>query len=98
LSFLSLSSHLAVALGLILLGSLALSFLEPITDLFFFSKLSALEEEKAYPTYSTAEPVGGMLAKIIPGIALAFFYDKAIFIILGVFLFFIANRAFAIKS
>jgi MFS family permease len=97
-SFLSLSSHLSVALGLILLGSLALSFLEPITDLFFFSKLSALEEEKAYPTYSTAEPLGGMLAKILPGIALAFFYDKAIFIILGVFLFFIASRAFAIKS
>lgn len=98
LSFFTLSSQLAVVLALILAGSLALSFLEPITDLFFFSRLSILEEEKAYPTYSTAEPVGSMLAKIIPGISLALFYDKAIFIILGISLFFIATRAFAIRG
>jgi MFS family permease len=98
LSFLSLPSYLVIALGLIILGSLALSFLEPITDLFFFSKLSILEEEKTYPTYSTADPLGGMIAKILPGAALLVFYDKAVFITIGILLLFIGYKAFAIRT
>lgn len=98
MSFLFFTAYLPATLGLILLGSLALSFLEPISDLFFFSKVSILDEEKAYPTYITSSPIGSMLAKIIPGVALLVFYDKAVFVIVGVLMCFIAYRATAIKS
>lgn len=97
-SFFFFSSYLTLVLGLIILGSLALSFLEPVTDLFFFSKLTLLEEEKAYPTYSTASPLGEMLAKLLPGAALLIFYDKAVFIIIGALMVFISYRALAIRN
>ncbi len=76
LSFFAFSSHLAIALGLILAGSIAMSFLEPISDLFFFSKVSLLEEEKTYPIYATSSPVGGMLSKVLPGLILVAFLMK----------------------
>lgn len=98
MSFLLFTTYLPIVLGLILLGSLALSFLEPISDLFFFSRISITDEEKAYPTYITSSPIGSMLAKIIPGLALLVFYDKAVFVIAGVIMSYIAYRAFAIKS
>ncbi len=98
LSFFAFSSYLFLALGLILLGSLALSFLEPISNLFFFSKVSLLEEEKAYPIYATSAPIGSMAAKILPGLVLVIFYDKAVFILIGLIMAFVAYRAFAIKD
>jgi hypothetical protein len=98
LSFFFFDSYSVIALGLILLGSLALSFLEPISDLFFFSKVSLLEEEKAYPIYSTSSPIGSMVSRIIPGLALLIFYDKAVFVIVGFLMCFIAYRALAIKE
>jgi MFS family permease len=98
LSFFFFDSYSVIALGLILLGSLALSFLEPISDLFFFSKVSLLEEEKAYPIYSTSSPIGSMVSRIIPGLALLIFYDKAVFVIVGFLMCFIAYRAFAVKD
>ncbi len=98
LSFLSLESYLPIVLGLVLLSSLALAFLEPISDLFFFSKVSLLEEEKAYPIYVTSSPVGSMISRILPGIALAIFYDQAIFILIAIFMVLIAFRAFYIKE
>lgn len=98
LSFLFMPSYLSVVLGLVLFGSLALSFLEPISDVFFFSKLSLLEEEKAYPTYSTASPIGGTVAKVLPGVALIFFADKAVFLAIGALLLFITYRAFDVRG
>lgn len=98
LSFVAFPSHFIVALGLILLGSLAMSFLEPISDLFFFSKVSLLEEEKAYPIYATSSPVGGIIGKIAPALVLVALYDQATFILIGLLMCFITYRALAIKD
>lgn len=97
-SFFFFDSHLIVVLGLILAGSLALSFLEPISDIFFYSKVSIMEEEKAYPMYATAAPVGSTIAKIVPGLTLLVFYDRAVFVVIGLVMLFIAYKAFAIKD
>lgn len=88
----------AAVLGAILLASLALSFLEPITNLFFFSKVSSLEEEKAYPTFVTADLMGGMLAKATTGATLLFFGDSAAFLAVGILLLFILHTAYRVKG
>lgn len=97
-SFFVFESHLIIALGLVLFGSLALSFLEPISDLFFFSKVSLLEEEKAYPIYATSSMTGDMTGKILPGLVLVVFFDQAVFALLALMMCFITFRAFAIKE
>lgn len=98
LSFIVFSSFLPVALFLVFLGSLALSFLEPISDLFFFNKVSLLEEEKTYPTYATSAPFGSVISKLMLGAALTVLHDKAIFLIVAVLTGYIAYRALSITA
>ncbi len=97
LSFFLFESHLAIVLGLVLLGSLALSFLEPVSDLFFFSKVTLLEEEKTYPVYETSSLLGSVISRIFPGLVLIIFYDQAVFALMGLLMCFIVYRALAVK-
>lgn len=97
-SFFILDVNFTLALGIILVASLALSFIEPLSNLFFFSKVSLLEEERGYPVYATSFLVGNMSAKLLPGLILVALYDKFIFILAAALMGFIAYRALAIKS
>lgn len=98
LSFFYFTSNLTIVLGLILLGSLALSFLEPISELFFFSKVSLTEEEKGCPIYTTSSPLGSMMSKILPGLILIVLPDSAVFVFIGLVTGFIGYRALAITD
>jgi MFS family permease len=83
-SFAAFDNASAVVLGAILVASLSLSFLEPISNLFFFSKVSSLEEEKAYPIFVTADLTGSMLIKGACGAVLILFSDRVTFLAVGV--------------
>ena len=98
ISFFLLDAHFTLMLGIILAASLALSFIEPLSNLFFFSKVSLLEEERGYPIYSTSFLVGSMSSKLLPGLLLLVLYDKFIFVLAGLLMSFIAIRALSIKS
>lgn len=97
-SFFILDVNFTLTLGIILVASLALSFIEPLSNLFFFSKVSLLEEERGYPVYATSFLVGSMSAKLLPGLILVVLYDKFIFVLAGLLMGFIAYRALAIQE
>lgn len=98
LSFAVFNSSSVIVLAAILLASLALSFLEPISNLFFFSKVTSLEEEKAYPTFVTADLLGGMLAKGAVGVTLILFNDKVSFLSIAVIIGFVLYNARRLKT
>lgn len=82
----------------ILLGSIAMSFIEPISQLYFFDQVTKLEEEKTYPIYGTSNIVGGTVIRLIIGAGLALFADRAAFIILAGIMLLTAFNALKIKT
>ncbi len=87
----------SISLFVLFLGSFALSFLEPIIDLFFFDQVSKLEEEKTYPIYGTSSLIGSTAAKIGVGAGLVIFADQAAFIIIAILMLLIAVNATKIR-
>lgn len=92
-----LSSSLPLALGALFIGSISLSFLEPISDLFFFDQVTRLDEERTYPIYSTSSSIGSTLAKLGVGLSLALFADKFAFIVIALMMAYIAYDALSIR-
>lgn len=97
-SFIFFNTASALVLAAILVASLALSFLEPIGSLFFFSKVSSLEEEKTYPTFITGDVTGGMLVKGACGAALLLFSDRVTFLVVGAVLLWVLYIGFRVKE
>jgi MFS family permease len=81
----------------ILLGSFALSFIEPVSQLYFFDQVTKLEEEKTYPVYGTSNIVGGTVVRLIIGAGLALFADRAAFLILALLMLYTAYNALKIS-
>ncbi|OVE74506.1 hypothetical protein BVX95_02235 [archaeon D22] len=71
-------------LGVIILTSIGLAFIEPIMDGFFFSKVNSLEEEKYYPVFQTARYVGTFIGRLVPAFFLLFLDQKIIFLVFGI--------------
>ena len=90
--------NLGIALAFLFVGSLAMSFIEPISELFFFDQVSLLEEEKTYPIFGTSDAAGKILSRISIGFVLAVFADKWSFVLIGLFMLFIAHQAIGIKQ
>lgn len=93
-----ISPIFSISLVALFLGSFALSFLEPIIDLFFFDQVSKLEEEKTYPIYGTSSLIGSTVAKIGVGVGLVILADQAAFIIIAILMFLIALNATKIRA
>lgn len=82
----------------LLFGSIALSFIEPVSQLYFFDQVTKLEEEKTYPIYGTSNIVGGTVIRMIIGAGLALFVDRAAFLILAALMLYTAYNALKIKT
>lgn len=82
----------------LLIASVALSFIEPVSQLYFFDQVTKLEEEKTYPIYGTSNIVGGTVIRLIIGAALALFVDRAAFLILAAIMLYTAYNALKIKT
>lgn len=93
-----LTTNYTVVLITILTGSLALCFIEPISQLFFFDQVTKVEEEKTYPIFETASIIGGTLVKLIIGAGLAIFVDRAAFLIISLFMLVIVYNVLKINS
>ena len=81
----------------IMVGSFAMSFVEPISQLYFFDQVTKLEEEKTYPVYGTSNIVGGTVIRLIIGAGLALFADRAAFLILAFLMLYTAYNALKIS-
>lgn len=62
-----------LGLGLIILGSIPLAFLEPITEIYFFKLTSRDSEELSYPVFLTSSIFGEVGLSLMIWILLAFF-------------------------
>lgn len=82
----------------LLIASVALSFIEPISQLYFFDQVTKLEEEKTYPIYGTSNIVGGTVIRLIIGAGLALFADRAAFLILAFIMLLTAYNALKISN
>ncbi len=93
-----LSGNFLLVIVALLVGSLSLSFIEPISELYFFDQVSRLEEEKTYPIFGTSSLVGSTLARVGVGISLALVTDRVAFLVIGFFMLYGAFKALAIRS
>jgi len=77
-------------LALVVIASVAASFIEPIDGAFFFKQVKKLDEEKYYPIFTTSKDLGAAVGKFVPAIALLFlpnsFAYLVISILMGLFL------------
>lgn len=92
-----LAPNLGVALAAIIIGCIALSFLEPISELFFYEQVVLNEEEKAYPIFGTATSVGSILIRSSVGLSLVLFADRGAFIVVAFLMLLISYKALGIK-
>jgi MFS family permease len=60
----------SVVIAVLIAGSVALSFLEPLCEVFFFSLTTKGEEERAYPIFNTSSSFGEGLFSLGLGLAL----------------------------
>ncbi len=92
------TGNFLLVIAALLVGSLSLSFIEPISELYFFDQVSRLEEEKTYPIFGTSSLVGSTLARVGVGISLALVADRVAFLVIGFFMIYGAFKALAISS
>ena len=93
-----LTGNFALVMVALFVGSLSLSFIEPISELFFFDQVTRLEEEKTYPIFGTSSLVGSTLARVGVGISLALVADRVAFLVIGFFMLYGAFKALAIRT
>ncbi len=92
------TDNFAFAMIALSVGSISLSFIEPISELFFFDQVTKIEEEKTYPIYGTSSMIGSTLARLGVGIGLAILSDRAAFLVVAVFMALIAFNATKIRT
>ncbi len=96
-AFAFITPNFGFALGALFIGSLALSFIEPISELYFFDQVSRIEEEKTYPIFGTSSLIGSTLARVGVGVGLALLADRAAFLIIASIMIYAAYKALAIR-
>ena len=78
-------------LTLVVIASIAASFIEPIEGAFFFKQVKRLDEEKYYPIFATSKDFGAALGKFIPAIVLLFLPNQfaflTMFVLMAVFFY-----------
>lgn len=92
-----LSSNLYFVMSLLIIASLALCFLEPITEIFFYDQVTYYEEEKAEPIYATAHDTGSILTRLFGGVAIAISGETAAYLTLAIIMALIALSALRIS-
>ncbi len=88
----------AVILIAVLAGSLALSFLEPISQIFFFSLVNNLEEEKAQPVFFTSSSLGPIVMRLLAGLAISISGYGAMFLVASLAMLLVAGVASKIND
>lgn len=80
---------ITIQLGIIIIGSFFVSFLEPIQDTYFFKQTKKFDEEKYYPIFSTSADLGSFIGKIVIAVVLLFLPNKfaylSMFLMMGFF-------------
>lgn len=85
-------------LGLIIFASFFVGCLEPTQEIFFFRKVTKLEEEKYFPIYKTSWITGNFLSQIIVAGILLFFSDKFSYLAVTLFMVIFTFAATRIKQ
>lgn len=73
-----------MVIALLVLGAVALSFLEPLTEIYFFKLSKKDEEERAYPIFITSSALGEGLLTLTTGVVLTIFSFKYGFSVLSI--------------
>jgi MFS family permease len=74
----------SIIIAALIAGSVALSFLEPLCEVFFFSLTTKEEEERAYPIFNTSSSFGEGLFSLGLGMALTALSFRYSFLIVAV--------------
>ncbi len=84
-------NNIYLQLTLVVIASIAASFIEPIEGAFFFKQVKRLDEEKYYPIFATSKDLGAALGKFIPAIVLLFLPNQfaflTMFVLMAVFFY-----------
>lgn len=86
-----------ISLVSLTVGSLALIFIEPSSELFIYEGLSAKNEERVYPIFSTARVLGSILVRLAVSLTIVLFTFKASFLVVGLLMAFLAYKATRIQ-
>ena len=92
------TANLVLIIAGYILLSLALSFLEPISDIYLFDQVSAKEEEQAFPVYSTAGFASSLVGRVGGGVTIGLFGAYAGFGFIAVILVLITLAAYRLPS
>ncbi|MFA6992751.1 MAG: MFS transporter [Candidatus Gracilibacteria bacterium] len=85
-----------VNFGLLILGNIGASFIEPLQEYTLFKNLPKEDEDRIYGVHMTANPIGFFLAPAIGGIILTMLSFEYIFLFFGIIMLF-ASGVFWLK-
>ena len=92
-------SNIYIILGLLVLGSIGISMVEPTTEAYFFDILKTKgEESRYYSIYNTTIDANHFVGKFLAGALLLFTPFKAVFLFFAFFMFLYFLLAFRIKE
>ena len=92
-----IANDIHVVIGVTIACSLALSFLEPICELFVFDQVDRHEEDMAYPTYYTSTFAGSLVAKLGIAVFISLFGARSSYAFLAFLFVFVTISALGIK-
>jgi len=90
--------NIILQLGLIFLGSLFASCIEPLQDTFFFRRTKRVEEEKYYPLFGSSRYMGALLGKMLFALVLLFLSYPFVYLTMFVLMSFFAYHAFRVRE
>ncbi|MBU1019373.1 MAG: MFS transporter [Patescibacteria group bacterium] len=71
------------SIGMFLIVSLGVAFIEPIKETYLFRHMSREQEDDLYPIYATARQVAFMIGPVSAGFTITYFGYQVLFLLLG---------------
>ncbi len=87
-----------ISLLFLVMASFSTAFLEPAREMYLYEKLNTLEEERVQPIYATSELTGSIFIRLVIGLVLLAFQPVVSFVLMGIFMGYLAIRASGIKN
>jgi MFS family permease len=89
---------LPLALVLLVLASIPLSYVEPLQPTYFFSLIKKKDEEKFFPIFDTSYDVGSMMGKFLPALILLVFPQNVTFLFVGLCMLAMAGLSLRVRN
>ncbi|NQZ85313.1 MAG: MFS transporter [Nanoarchaeales archaeon] len=93
-----ISPNVYTIMVLLMSTAVALGFIEPLRDIYFFKSVKSIDEEKTYPIFNTASPLGAVFGRLFLSYIVLLFAFEYIFLTMGILMLIFAGVCYTLKN